>query len=148
MDFKPINDALAQIQNAPLLHEQIINDLGKKYGIDHLEILEGWLMTDAQLSEAKHILKYIENVITNLREEGDLRKKVEVLQHDELIHKTTIRTQESRIRNLQEEALWFNVAKRYWYVVLGFALAFGFLGEYLSIGKKLLQLFDIVPREE
>lgn len=95
--------------------------------------LAHWINSNLNSSQFQHSGGF-ENAyaeLKNAKEKNDIEYDLKILQKESLLHKQTIRDQESRIRGLTEDLKFMSLIKHYWWFVLA-ALGFGW-----SIGKFL-----------
>jgi SMC interacting uncharacterized protein involved in chromosome segregation len=110
------------------LIDQVIGDFCKlsKFGFDVSKI-GGWL----KHLELKEQQATEEN--TNKLENEKLERKLKLQQSENLEYQTTIRDQESRIRNLTEDLKFMSLIKHYWWFILTCIGIGWFVGETLDI---------------
>lgn len=73
-----------------------------------------------------------QNQIKKQAEKETLESDLKNLQKESLLHKQTIRDQESRIRDLKEELKFMSLIKHYWW----------FIGACLVLGYTVRELLD------
>ena len=147
---------ICEKHNGKIIRQQLIDENGKRYNDDRLlaKLLDekglieydfvhehNCVLTEFGNSVYKNggWIKFLrdfelerQNQLKKLADKETLESDLKTLQKESLLHKQTIRDQESRIRDLNEELKFMSLIKQYWW----------FIGSCIGLGYIVREFLD------